>query len=310
MNQPDQRRENVLAGMQQVMGPLPGNERRVPPDVRIVAESRFGQSIRQKISFAVEAGDRVPAWLFLPTPAGKPVPAILCLHQTTPAGKDEPAGLAGDADLHYASELAEKGFVVLAPDYPNFGEYQVDPYRLGYLSATMKAIWNHMRAVDVLQSLPQVEPSQIGAIGHSLGGHNTIFLAAFDTRVRASVSSCGFNSFKKYKGGDLTGWSHAGYMPRIAKVYGCDPARMPFDFPEVTAALAPRGLFINAPLNDDNFEVSGVRECVETALPVFQFHKAEQWLVAEYPDTGHRFPADVRRRAYDFLGRCLRDRKL
>lgn len=305
-NEPERRRQEVLARMQEVMGPLPGAERRAPADLQVIAEFREPEFIRQKITYAAEPGDRVTAWLLIPNRIQGRVPGILCLHQTTDIGKGEPVGLGGKPDLHYAKELAELGFVTLAPDYPNFGEYKVDAYALGYASATMKGIWNHMRAVDVLQALPQVNPDQIGSIGHSLGGHNTVFVAAFDTRIRAAVSSCGFNSFHKYMGGDLTGWSHKGYMPRIASAYGCDPARMPFDFPEIITSLAPRGLFVNAPIHDDNFEVSGVRDCIEAALPIYRSSGGEQWLVAEYPDAGHEFPEAVRRRAYDFLGRCLR----
>jgi len=83
-------------------------------------------------------------------------------------------------------------------------------------------------------------------IGHSLGGHNSIFVAVFDRRIKAVVSSCGFTSFAKYKGGNLAGWSHKEYMPRIAEVYHYNPAEMPFDFTEVLASLAPRPVFIRA----------------------------------------------------------------
>ena len=83
----------------------------------------------------------------------------------------------------------------------------------------MKGIWNHMRAVDLLQSLPEVDGTRIGCIGHSLGGHNSLFVAAFDPRLKVIVTSCGFNSFAKYRKGDLTGWSHKGYMPRIASEF-------------------------------------------------------------------------------------------
>ena len=50
-----------------------------------------------------------------------------------------------------------------------------------------------------------ISGKRIGVIGHSLGGHNSLFVAAFDPRLRAVVSSCGFNAFPKYKNGDLTG---------------------------------------------------------------------------------------------------------
>jgi hypothetical protein len=95
-------------------------------------------------------------------------------------------------------------------------------------------------------------------------------------------------------------------MPRIASVYGKDPRKMPFDFPELLAALAPRALFINAPLKDDNFEVSGVVDCVTAALPVYELLGAKQKLVAEYPDGKHDFPNDVRQKAYEFVDKVLR----
>ena len=59
-------------------------------------------------------------------------PAVLCLHQTIAIGKDEPVGLGKNLELAYARELAARGYVALAPDYPNFGEYKVDVYGLGY----------------------------------------------------------------------------------------------------------------------------------------------------------------------------------
>ena len=167
----------------------------------------------------------------------------------------------------------------------------------------MKGIVNHRRAIDLLQSLPEVDPQRIGVIGHSLGGHNALFLAAFDDRVKAIVTSCGFTSFPKYMKGDLSGWSHKGYMPRIADQFGKDPRRMPFDFSDILIALAPRAVFINAPLRDDNFEVSGVRDCVAAALLVYdKVFQAKKKLEALYPDSAHEFPKEVRRASYSVLG--------
>ena len=247
----------------------------------------------------------MPALLRLPRAAPGRRPARLCVHQTTSVGKLEPAGLGGDPELGYGAELAARGYVVLAPDYPNFGEYRVDPYAWGYASATRKGIRNHQRGIDLLASLPEVEPRRIGAIGHSLGGHNALFLAVMDPRVRAVVTSCGFNAFPRYYGGDLRGWSHAGYMPRIATVYGCDPGRMPFDFTELLAALAPRPVFINAPKRDANFDLSGVHDCLAAARPVYRLFQAEDGLVARHPDSGHSFPRAIREEAYAWLDRVM-----
>lgn len=299
------RREHILAGFQMVAGSLPGEERRAEPSVAILEQKEEKDYILRKIAFQAEPQDRVPAWLLIPRRLASPAPAALCLHQTIRIGKDEPAGLGGNPDLWYAKELACRGYVAMAPDYPNYGEYFCDPYAMGYASATMKGIWNHMRAVDVLQSLPEVDGSKIVCIGHSLGGHNSIFVAIFDERIKAVVSSCGFNSFTKYYGGDLTGWSHRGYMPRIAENYGKDPRRMPFDFTELVGALAPRFFFTNSPTGDSNFEVSGARDCIEAARAVYELHGAPERLVAVYPDAGHEFPRYARRLAYDFLDKAV-----
>jgi hypothetical protein len=300
------RRAHILANMQSVMGPLPGASRQAPLDLRVMSEERLARFTRQRITFLTEADDRLPAYLLIPNDLKPKAPAMLCLHQTTPIGKAEPAGLGGSDNLRCAQELAERGYVTLAPDYPNFGDYKLDVYARGYASATMKGIWNHCRAVDLLQSLPQVARGRIGVIGHSLGGHNALFVAAFDPRLKAVVTSCGFNSFFAYDRGELNGWSHPGYMPRIATAYGNDPDQMPFDFSEVLAAVAPRPVFINAPLRDPNFAVAGVKDCVLAARPVYRLLGAADRLAAQYPDCGHDFPPAIRQAAYDWLDRFLK----
>ena len=306
------RRLEILENLQSVMGKLP-DKSSIPLDLRVLEEEHIGSIKRQKITFVSEelpgGPDRVSAYLLHPdgsSPTRRNA-AVLCLHQTTRIGKGEPAGVGGKPDLHYALELAQRGYVTLAPDYPNFGGYEFDPYANGYASATMKGIANHRRAIDLLQSLPVVDPERVGVIGHSLGGHNALFLAAFDERVQVIVTSCGFTSFAKYKKGDLTGWSHKGYMPRSADRYAKDPKQMPFDFSDILVSLAPRAVFINAPLRDDNFDVSGVKDCVEAALPVYsKIFDARKKLEAAYPSSAHEFPTVVRQASYRFLDRWLK----
>ena len=300
------RRAHILSNMHEVMGDMPADTQRVPLDIQVLEETSNDTWMRRKILFTPEPGDAVPAYLFLPLRRTGKVPAVLCLHQTTTVGKGEPAGFSPKTNLHYARELAERGYVTLAPDYPNFGDYRFDPYANGYISASMKGIWNHRRALDLLQAMPEVQSDRLGCIGHSLGGHNTLFLAAFDTRVKVAVTSCGFTSFRKYMKGDLTGWSHRGYMPRIASEYDKNPAKMPFDFSEVLAAIAPRAVFVNAPVSDGNFDLAGVKDCLTAARLVFRLHSAENRLRAEHPDCGHDFPPAVREHAYAFIDEVLR----
>jgi dienelactone hydrolase len=302
------RRAHILANMQEAMGKKPDEGKRVPLDVQGVEEVDFPAFTRKKITFAVEGDDRVPAYLFIPKGLKGRVPAMLCLHQTTKIGKGEPAGLGGLPTLRYAQELAERGYACVVPDYPSFGDYAFDfaAARDRWPSGSLKAVWNNLRAVDLLESLPEVDRDAIGAIGHSLGGHNALFTAAFDQRIRAVVTSCGFTPFPDYYGGKLAGWTSDRYMPRIRDAYGNDPAQVPFDFPGVLLAIAPRAVFVSAPTGDSNFDVGGVRRAVAAVGPVWQLFGRADRLTAVHPEVGHLFPDDVRRQSYDWLDRVLR----
>lgn len=284
------------------MGPLPQIDHRSPLNIQTLEAVELQPYVRKKISFSAEPGSIVYAWLLIPHGAHS-APAALCLHQTTHIGKDEPVGLGGKANLHYAEELAERGYVALAPDYPSFGDdktdFRRDVYARGYKSGSMKGIVNHIRAVDLLVSLPEVDPRRIAVIGHSLGGHNALFVAAFDKRIRAVVTSCGFTSMAYYSGGNLKGWSSDRYMPLIATIYHNSPKELPFDFSDIFLAIAPRAVFINAPLHDSNFNVEGVDICLAKVKSRFPSDR----LMVEHPDCEHDFPADVRQRAYRFLDR-------
>jgi dienelactone hydrolase len=299
------RRRHVLDNLALVTGKLPGPLQRVPLDVKIEEETRVGHVLRRKLTYQSDPHDRVPAYLFLPDkqPPGQ-TPAILCLQQTTAAGKAEPAGLAGDPHLHYALHLAERGYITLAPDYPSFGEhaYDFDPQR-GYASGTLKAIWDNIRAIDLLQMLPEVDPQRIGCIGHSLGGHNAMFTAAFEPRINVLVSSCGFSRFHK---DDVPSWTGPRYMPRIASVYQNDPDRVPFDFTELVATFAPRPFLACAAERDADFDVGGVRDVLAASRPVYALFNKAGNLEAYYPQTEHAFPPDACERAYAFLDKHLK----
>jgi hypothetical protein len=304
------RRKEILEGMQAAMGPLPDRSHLPPLDMKVTETIKGDGFERLTISYALGSGTRdrrVPAYLFIPAAAsvGKYLPAIIALHATSKLGKGEVAGL-GKPHNRYGIELAQRGYVVLCPDYPSFGDYACDFSHPAFASGTMLGIAGHMRGIDLLQSLPRVSPERIGAIGHSLGGHNAMFLAAFDQRVKVAVSSCGWTPFADYYHGNITGWTSPRYMPRLKDVYHLDPKSAPFDLDEVAAAIAPRPFFSNSPLHDANFDVKGVRKAEPEVRKVYQLLGAPDALRVVHPDCAHDFPPEVREEAYRFIDTALK----
>lgn len=305
-----QRREDILDSMQMVMGRIPNADELVPLQIKVLESETFEGYERQLISYTVDRDGDATAHLYLPTavePSGvKKRPAVLALHPTSILGKRIVAGEGPRPNRNYAQELALRGYIVLAPDYPSFGDQQGYQFHTdNYLSGTMKAIVNHRRGVDLLSQMPEVDAKRIGAIGHSLGGHNAIFVAAFDQRIQCVVSSCGWDPFPYYYGGRLAGWSSDRYMPRIRECYGLDPKQMPFDLPEAIAAIAPRGFFSSSPLNDSNFDAQGVKSAEPKIRAVYERFEMPERFVIEYPDADHDFPEATRQKAYRFLDRVL-----
>jgi hypothetical protein len=297
-------RPAILQRMQEVMGPLPGSEKRCPLDVKIEQEVDCGSFVRQFITYQSEPGGRVPAYLLIPKSASEENRAfgILTLHQTRPAGHKVVVGLDNSPNDEYAVELAQRGYVCLAPAYPLLANYAPDLKQLGYQSGTMKAIWDNIRGVDLLESLPYVERGRFGAIGHSLGGHNSLYTAATDERLKVVVTSCGFDSYRDYMSGNIKGWTSDRYMPRL---FQYAPDRFPFDFHDVLGAIAPRTVFVSAPKGDTNFKWESVDRVVRAARPVYELHQASTNIVVEHPDVGHVFPTAMREKAYAMIARVL-----
>src|SRR5690606_30275639 len=126
---------------------------------------------------------------------------------TSVEAKDTQIGAGAKPRRDWARFLAGHGFITLAPDHLCSGErlpagvkpYDTTPFyaRHPHWSAAGKAAWDGSRALDILQTVEGVDAARLGCIGHSLGGHGTMWVAAFDERVRASVYSCGLSSWQE-----------------------------------------------------------------------------------------------------------------
>lgn len=312
------KRKQILEGMQAAMGVLPERSDLPPMNIQWKDTLQRDGYTRYSIHFTVAENEVQPAYLYLPAVKStkEKRPAMVVLHGTGEGGKDIVDGQSLRANRAHAKELAERGYVVIAPDYPSMGELRDYDFSADrYESATMKAIFTHMRCVDLLETLPVVDAKRIGVIGHSLGGHNAMFLAAFDSRLKVTVASCGWTLMDYYNageevskryGGRLGPWAQDRYMPLLRTKYHLDAALIPFDFDEVIAAIAPRHFFSNSPVNDSNFDVTGVRKGIANAMEVYRFHRAENNLQVRYPDAGHDFPTGTRLAAYQFIDQVLR----
>jgi len=310
------RRTEILKGMEAVMGRFPGKDRRVKLEVKVEVEVDAGKYIRQLITYQSEPGSRTPAYLCVPKAVferkGETTPAVLCLMPTdNKVGHKVVVGLGGREGRAYAAELAERGYVTLSPAYTHLANYWPNLGKLGYVSGTMKAIYDNTRALDLLETLPYVDSKPgFGAIGHSLGGHNTIYTAVFDQRITVMASSCGFDAYPDYYGGAEKnwffgrGWCQIRYMPRLSDYRGRQK-EIPYDFPELLGALAPRPFFVHAPLRDSNFRWKSVDVCAVAARPIYKLLGNEKGLIIKHPDYNHNFPEDMREEAYQTIDSVL-----
>ncbi|MGI9472097.1 MAG: alpha/beta hydrolase, partial [Rubripirellula sp.] len=288
---------------------------RSAPQMTLIEEVDCGNYVRRKITYTAQPNNETPAYLCIPQTAlndpSRRHPAVLCLHPTdNVVGHGVVVGLGGKPNRQYASELAARGYVTLSPSYPLLANYQPDLTALGWESGTLLAVWENMRGIDLLQSLPYVNDEAIGGIGHSLGGHNAIYTAAFDRRIKAVVSSCGLDSYRDYYDGDPSkwiagkGWTQTRYMPKLAQFAG-RLNEIPFDFDEILAAIAPRDVLVIAPLHDSNFRADSVDRLASNARPVFQLHGVPDRLQIQHPDCEHDFPPEMREHAYELFDRVL-----
>lgn len=304
------------------MGKLPSRSGISNSDVVILDSLKEESFTRFNILFTVAENEFLPVYLYVPVQIDKglKLPAILVLHETDNLGRKAVDGQANKPNRAHARELAERGYVVIAPDFPSFGEsadYNFETDR--YDSGTMKGIFNHMRCIDLLQSKSYVDPDRIGVIGHSLGGHNSIFVAAFDSRIKVAVSSCGWTQFEYYSigeaaekkyGGRLGPWAQTRYMPFMKTKFDLDDRRIPFNFDKAIAAIAPRAFFSVSPSRDANFDYKGVEAGIALVKPIYESLGAADKLQVRYPDAEHDFPVESRKEAYGFIDKILNHRPL
>ncbi len=307
-------RERILKGVREIFGPMPRDT--VSLDPKILSEEDCGTYLRRKVSIQVQPGDRMPAYLLLPKNLRGRVPAIVCFYGTTSGeGKLTSVGLTPHKNRAFAVDMVEAGFVAFAADYLRDGE-RVSPGKRPYDTTEFyakfpdwsihgKDAWDTMRAIDYLQTLDVVDPDKIGMVGHSYGGHSTIFTSAMEPRIKAAWANGPVSDFLHHgmhwavpKGG---GSSQS--LPAM-RPYILDRTRTPpLTFYEITSLIAPRALAVGQaigerrPMEEEN--------CAAVSEVYRALGASERVQYVWYPGD-HDFPPHIRKEAVEWFQRWLR----
>ncbi len=281
-----------------LLGPLPEV---VPPGPAVLGDLDCGSFTRRTIEFAVEPGERIRAFLCLPHDRARAVPGIYCAHQhggNRLLGKSEAVGLSGDPNQAYARELAERGYVTLAPDAICFEDRCLDKDSPDYdhvhqlhtrlirgQTLLGKVLHDVSAGIDLLQGIPEVDGDRIGFIGHSYGGRLALFAPVFDRRIRASVCSCGSTNYR-----DMPGIQFDFVVPGILQ-HG--------DIEDIVRLIEPGSALILG--GDQDSGSIGLEAMIEYAQPAFHDGVLEG---SVYPG-GHDFTPEMRQHAYRFLSERL-----
>lgn len=304
-------RKQIAVTIQQILG-SPTDLKPPAIEAQELGSEDLGSYTRRHIKIRCEADDWIPAYLLVPKKlsSGRS-PAMICLHQTVPQGKEEPCGIKGDPELAFALELVKRGYVCLAPDVIGFGE-RIAPGKQPYDNSLAfyrkhpnwsffgKMIWDVGRMIDYLETLPFVDAKRIGSIGHSHGAYGTLFATAFEPRISAAVASCGFTTFRSDPNPER--WSHlTALLPQLGS-YLPDVAGIPFDWQHVLALTAPRSLYIWYTTGDSIFpKTDNLESLLQDVRGVYQLCAKSNGLAWASSDGPHKFPAAQREAAYRWL---------
>lgn len=266
----EQRRTKVRDEWRRFLGPMP--EPRPAVTLEVLKRESLGSVDRQLVRYEGEPGLFVEGYLLKPIANNnetRPRPGIVALHQTTNASIDEVAGVSGPDSMRIGLKLAKRGFVVFCPrcflwqDAKDLNDAvakhrQRHPNSLGMA----KMLYDAVRGVDVLVSLPDVDAKRIGAVGHSLGAKEALYLAAFDERIKAAVASEGGTSYRS------TNWDAPWYLgPAIRD------ENFPLNHHQLLALIAPRPfLILGGEFGGGAADGERSWPLIEAALPVWRLY--------------------------------------
>ena len=203
----------MMGGAEPARGPLePQLLRRVEPP---------GQSyLLEELSLRTLPDRRVHVWLARPKATRERRGAVLALHGHGGSAQEI---IEGRSLYWYGRELAERGYVVIAPDIGQHELQHPDWTLMG------ERTWDALRCVDYLVTRPEVDPARLAVAGLSLGGETTMYVAALDERLRLAASSGWLTTVTNMLNGHCACFNFPGLQAT-------------FDFADIFACVAPRSL--------------------------------------------------------------------
>ena len=293
------RRPEVRRQLLYMLGldPMPA---KTPLNARVTGRlARDGYRI-ENIVFESMPGFYVTGNLYLPE-KNAPSPAVVyvCGHSPEPAG----------AKVHYQYHggwYARHGYAALLLDTIEFGEipgvhhgtHNLGMWNwlsLGYTPAGPE-VWNAIRALDYLESRPEVDAARVALTGVSGGGAITWYAAAVDNRFQVAVPVCAT-------------WTAADQAAEDAVKENCDciyfPNTFQIDFPAVAALIAPRPLRILNAMRDEMFPPAGYHDVYQRARAVYEISGASGKVEERDDDAPHGDGVPLRKYAREWIMRWL-----
>jgi hypothetical protein len=279
-------RDHVLASA----GLLP-----MPPKTALHAhvfdERRHPDYSVSKVYFESLPGFFVTGNLYRPMGPG-PFPAILSPHGHWTWGRLETSDLVSGPGR--GINLARLGFVVFAYDMIGYNDSRQLTHdfdgrreRLWGLSLSGLQLWNSLRSVDFLESLPEVDRDRIGATGESGGGTQTFLLAAVDDRIKVAAP---VNMISLHMQGGCLCENPPGL-------------RLDTNNVELAALTAPRPLLMVSATGDWTNETLAVE--YPAMRRIYALFDAEGSIHAVQFDAPHNYNRDSREAVYAWMARWL-----
>ena len=270
----------------------------------------FVDEANETASRSIVFGDGVKGDLYYPKNVtdGTKLPTVIWLHSYS-----YPLGYMWvyHTDLHPILALVKAGYAVLAYDQCGFGS------RMGEATSFYDRYprWSQMgrmvedvdHAVDTLQKDPLVDANHIFLVGYSLGGNVALYSAALNEKVAGVVSICGFTPMRtdtaeKGTGGVARYAMDRPLIPRLGLFIGHE-TKIPFDYDEMIAAIAPRPVMIVEPQWDRDATIGDVNQAVQNAKGIYTLYHASDRLALDEPMDYNRLPTATMDRIIEWMAK-------